>query len=72
MPKVKIEIQAEPRQFEVANYLLKQAVISLSGKENAEKLKSFGLSAAELKKCEAFRKIIVESFIENSKIPDSI
>ena len=72
MDKVKIEIQAEHRQFEVVNYLIKQAITSLSGKENAAKLKKFGLTKVDLKKCEALRLLIVESFIENSKIPEKL
>jgi len=72
MSKVEIQIQAEPRQFEVANFLIKQAINSLSGKINADKRKAFGLSTADLKKCEAYRMLIVESYIENSKIPESL
>lgn len=72
MEKIRIEIEADRRQFEVGNYLLKQAITALSGKVNAEKLKLHGLTNADLKKCEAFRMLIVESFIENSKIPETL
>jgi hypothetical protein len=64
MSKIKIEIQAERRQFEVANYLLKQAVMALE--TNPKKMKEFNLTKADLKGCEKFRQLIVSSFINNS------
>lgn len=64
MDKVKIEIEATHKQFEVANYLLKQAMLALEG--NPKKLKEFDLTKTDLKNCEAFRHLIVSSFVKNA------
>ena len=63
MSKINIQIEASPRQFEVANFLLKQACDAL---KKPELLKKFDLTKEDLKDCEKFRQLIVSSFIKNS------
>ena len=63
MDNIKIQIEATPRQFEVANFLLKQAGDAL---KKPGLLKKFDLTKDDLKGCEKFRQLIVSSFIKNS------
>lgn len=58
---IELKIKATPKQVEVSNYLLSQAIKSLQG--NPDMMKAFMVTKADLKGAERFRKKIVNEFL---------